>query len=85
MTVDPNRNIADKVMVVGNRPLHLSRKVLETDTLYRYHRIDARNTAAAIAFAAFAAEPDDILIVTPSDHILMEAYETAIQEQLKSI
>jgi mannose-1-phosphate guanylyltransferase len=35
-----------------------------------------RNTAAAIAFAT-----DDILIVTPSDHIIddIEAYETAIQ------
>jgi mannose-1-phosphate guanylyltransferase len=61
----------------------VSRKVLETNTLYRYHRIDARNTAAAIAFAAFAADPDDILIITPSDHILMEAYETAIQEAVE--
>jgi mannose-1-phosphate guanylyltransferase len=41
-----------------------------------------RNTAAAIAFAAFAADPNDILIVTPSDHIIdeMEAYNAAITE-----
>ena len=31
-----------------------------------------RNTAAAIAFAAFASHPDDVLIVTPSDHIIGE-------------
>ncbi|WP_413999320.1 mannose-1-phosphate guanylyltransferase [Flavobacterium sp. W1B] len=83
MTVDRNRNIADKVMVVGNIDnCHLSRQVLEkTNTAY----IDIiestpRNTAAAIAFAAFASDPDDILIVTPSDHIIdeMEEYETAI-------
>src|SRR5690606_3369648 len=29
-----------------------------------------RNTAAAIAFAALAVEPEDILIVTPSDHMI---------------
>jgi mannose-1-phosphate guanylyltransferase len=44
-----------------------------------------RNTAAAIAFAAFAADPDDILIITPSDHIIDDriAYESAIQEALE--
>jgi mannose-1-phosphate guanylyltransferase len=33
----------------------------------------------------FAADPDDILIITPSDHIIddMEAYETAIQEAVE--
>ncbi|TDE29167.1 mannose-1-phosphate guanylyltransferase [Flavobacterium ranwuense] len=85
MTVDRNRTIADTVMVVGNIDnCHLSKKVLEkTNTSY----IDIvestpRNTAAAIAFAAFASDPDAILIVTPSDHIIddMAAYETAIHE-----
>jgi mannose-1-phosphate guanylyltransferase len=32
--------------------------------------IHPRNTAATIAFAAFASAPDDLLIVTPSDHIV---------------
>ncbi|TDE51313.1 mannose-1-phosphate guanylyltransferase [Flavobacterium sp. GT3P67] len=85
MTVERNRIIADTVMVVGNIDnCHLSKKVLEkTNTSY----IDIvestpRNTAAAIAFAAFASDPDAILIVTPSDHIIddMAAYETAIHE-----
>jgi mannose-1-phosphate guanylyltransferase len=41
-----------------------------------------RNTAAAIAFAAFASSPDDVLIITPSDHIidLMDNYNKAIDE-----
>jgi mannose-1-phosphate guanylyltransferase len=43
-----------------------------------------RNTAAAIAFAAFASNPDDILIITPSDHIIdkMDDYNNAIQEAI---
>ena len=88
MTVDRNRNIADKIMVVGNIDnCHLSRKILEkTNTSYTdIIESTPRNTAAAIAFAAFAADPDDILIVTPSDHIIgdMEEYETAIQEAVE--
>lgn len=88
MTVDRNRNIADKVMVVGNIDnCHLSRKVLEKTNTEYIDIIEStpRNTAAAIAFAAFAAEPDAILIVTPSDHIIdeMEAYETAIEEAVE--
>ncbi|WP_367757254.1 mannose-1-phosphate guanylyltransferase [Flavobacterium sp. WC2430] len=85
MTVDRNRNIADKVMVVGNIDnCHLSRNVLEKSNTAYVDIIEStpRNTAAAIAFAAFASEPDDILIVTPSDHIIdeMEMYEDAINE-----
>ncbi|MFT5253947.1 MAG: mannose-1-phosphate guanylyltransferase, partial [Flavobacteriales bacterium] len=88
MTVDRNRNIADKVMVVGNIDnCHLSRKVLEKTNTEYIDIIEStpRNTAAAIAFAALAADPKDILIVTPSDHIIddIEAYETAIQEAVE--
>lgn len=88
MTVDRNRNIADKVMVVGNIDnCHLSRRVLEKTNTEYIDIIEStpRNTAAAIAFAAFAAASDDILIVTPSDHIIddMKAYETAIEEAVE--
>ena len=88
MTLDRNRNIADKVMVVGNiHTCHLSRKILEKTSTSYIDIIEStpRNTAAAIAFAAFAADPDDILIVTPSDHIIddMAEYETAIQEAIE--
>jgi mannose-1-phosphate guanylyltransferase len=88
MTVDRNRTIADKVMVVGNVDnCHLSRKILEkTNTEYTdIIESTPRNTAAAIAFAAFAADPDDILIITPSDHIIDDrvAYERAIQEAVE--
>jgi mannose-1-phosphate guanylyltransferase len=88
MTVDRNRNVADKVMVVGNIDnCHLSRKVLEKTNTEYIDIIEStpRNTAAAIAFASFAAGPDDILIVTPSDHIIddMTAYQAAVEEAVE--
>lgn len=88
MTVDRNRNIADNMMVVGNIDnCHLSRKILEKTGTSYIDIIEStpRNTAAAIAFAAFAADPEAILIVTPSDHIISDtaAYETAIQEAIE--
>ncbi len=83
MTVDRNSHLVNQVMVVGNVDnCHLSRKVLDKTKTPYVDIIEAtpRNTAAAIAFAAFAAQPDDLLLVTPSDHIIdsMEVYHQAI-------
>lgn len=83
MTVARNSHLVDQVMVVGNIDnCHLSKKVLEKSQTSYIDIVEAtpRNTAAAIAFAAFAAQPQDILIVTPSDHFIdkMEAYNSAI-------
>jgi mannose-1-phosphate guanylyltransferase len=41
-----------------------------------------RNTAPAIAMAALAADPDDILLVVPSDHLIddAQAYEAALKK-----
>lgn len=83
MTVQRNRLFADDVTVVGSKDnAHLSREVLAAAALAYVDIVEAvpRNTAAAIAFAAFAAAPDDILIVTPSDHIIEddEAYSQAM-------
>jgi mannose-1-phosphate guanylyltransferase len=85
MTVDRNSHLAHKVMVVGNVDNHhLSGKVMDKTKTSYVNIVEAtpRNTAAAIAFAAFASDPDDILIITPSDHIIekMEDYNKAINE-----
>lgn len=87
MTVDRNSHLADKVMVVGNVDNHnLSKKVMDKSKTAYVNIVEAtpRNTAAAIAFAAFASNSDDILIVTPSDHIIenMEDYNIAISEAI---
>lgn len=84
MTLDRNQSLVDDVIVVGNKDnFHLSQKVLEKAKVSAMDIVEAtpRNTSAAIAFAAFAAEPDDILIVTPSDHVIegQAAYEAAIK------
>lgn len=88
MTVDRNRSLVDTVMVVGNTDnSHLSKKVLEKSATPYVDIVEAtpRNTAAAIAFAAFASDPNTILIVTPSDHIIdkMERYEQSIKEAVE--
>jgi mannose-1-phosphate guanylyltransferase len=85
MTVDRNSHLANKVMVVGNVDNHhLSGKVMDKSKTSYVNIVEAtpRNTAAAIAFAAFASDREDVLIITPSDHIidLMDNYNNAINE-----
>lgn len=85
MTAERNQDFADKVIVVGSRDnCHLSKEMMEKNEVVYLDIVEAvpRNTAAAIAFAAFAAEPDDILVVTPSDHIIegADAYRLAMEE-----
>ena len=87
MTLDRNSHLVDQVMVVGNIDnCHLSKKVLDKSQTVYIDIVEAtpRNTAAAIAFAAFAAQPDDILIVTPSDHIIENslAYDSAVKDAI---
>ena len=88
MTVERNRTLVDQVMVVGNSDnCHLSRHILEKSNTPYIDIVEStpRNTAAAIAFAALASDPEAILIVTPSDHIIgdMEYYNKAIQEAVE--
>jgi len=83
-TIRRNTAFCDQVLVVGNRDnFELSRKDLVSAGISDYVEvIEAcpRNTAAAIAFAAFAAQPEDVLFVTPSDHLINsdETYSTAV-------
>jgi len=43
-----------------------------------------RNTAAAITFAAFGADPEDILLVAPSDHLIKNEglYKQSVEEAI---
>jgi mannose-1-phosphate guanylyltransferase len=86
MTVDRNRNVADKVMVVGNDNCHLSRKYwkkqIQNTLISSNRRQEIRLQPLRLPLCRC---PDDILIITPSDHIIddMEAYETAIEEAVE--
>jgi mannose-1-phosphate guanylyltransferase len=87
MTVERNANLADKVIVVGNVDnCHLTEKVMNKLGKPYVNIVEStpRNTAAAIAFAAFASQPDDVLIVTPSDHIIdeMQEYNKAMEKAI---
>jgi mannose-1-phosphate guanylyltransferase len=88
MTAERNSLVAEKLIVVGSKDnCHLSREILENSNVQYLDIVEAvpRNTAAAIAFAAFAAEPDDILIITPSDHVIdgEATYKQAINEAVE--
>lgn len=88
-TIIRNKDICDELIVVGNVDnYHLSRKALKDLGIEKYHEVievTPRNTAAAIAFAAFKANHEDILLVSPSDHLIEDAdiYRTAIEEAIE--
>ena len=84
-TILRNKDLTDGLLVVGNADNHvLSVHQLEgLEIPSKSYIIEAcpRNTAAAIAFAAFSVSPDDLLLITPSDHLIADgkAYAEAIQ------
>lgn len=43
-----------------------------------------RNTAPAVAIAAFAADPEEVLLVVPSDHLIedQKAYEASVEKAI---
>ena len=86
LTAERSKMLVDRIMVVGNKDNYLLSQadMMRAGVNEFTEIIEAapRNTAAAIAFAAFAAQPDDILLVTPSDHIITNesAYADALSE-----
>jgi mannose-1-phosphate guanylyltransferase len=88
-TVLRNRECCDHVLIVGNCDNYeLSRIDLEKAGEKHYREIIEacpRNTAAAIAFAALASQPEDILFVTPSDHLIqsVDSYRDAVNRAIQ--
>lgn len=87
-TVARNLYISDKTIIVGNIENHkMSNAIMSKFDIPFTHIVEAlpRNTAAAIAFAAFASEPEDILLITPSDHIIDgdDFYDSALQKAIQ--
>lgn len=87
LTIKRNQKISTDLMVIGNKDNeNLSQKILEklNTPCLKITEALPRNTAAAIAFAALAVEKDDVLIITPSDHLIqrMDEYEDAIQRAI---
>lgn len=89
LAVNRNSSFADQLIVVGNKGNRdLSEADLKKLNISDYIDIieaTPRNTAPAIAFAAFSARPEDILLVTPADHIIKEGpdYDKAVQTAIE--
>ena len=86
-TVARNENSTNKMIVVGNiENYKMSNEIMLKFDKPFTHIVEAvpRNTAAAIAFAAFASNPDDVLLITPSDHVIegSDLYDTALKHAI---
>ncbi len=88
LAVKRNAPFSDGLVVVGNKGNRdLSEKSLHKLKIENYTDIveaTPRNTAPAISFAAFAVQREDILLITPADHIITEGpeYSSAIKEAI---
>ena len=72
-TILRNQAITNSVLVVGNKDNYAkSISVLQKIGVEAQNVVEStpRNTAAAIAFAALHSNPEDILLISPSDHII---------------
>ncbi|WP_317129901.1 mannose-1-phosphate guanylyltransferase [Psychroflexus aestuariivivens] len=84
LCIERNAGLVDAGIIVGNKDNYKhSRTQASGDYGFNYDEIIEavpKNTAAAIAFAALATNPEDLLLVTPADHVIDagENYEKAI-------
>lgn len=88
LTAERNSGLCASALVLGNIDNYkLSENALNEISLESYQQVveaTPRNTAAAIAFASLAVDYEDILIVTPSDHLIenQDEYNKSITEAI---
>ena len=85
LTVDRNSKVCDSQFIVSNAEQYF----LALDQLEELHKDKnkyllepvGRNTAPAIALACLALEPEELVLVTPSDHLIKDedAYAKVLQ------
>jgi mannose-1-phosphate guanylyltransferase len=87
-TLCRNVPFSERILIVTNRE-HYFLALDQTETLENISfeptfilEEEGKNTAAAIALAALECEEDEILFVTPSDHLIKadESYDEALRE-----
>ncbi|PHR58378.1 MAG: mannose-1-phosphate guanylyltransferase/mannose-6-phosphate isomerase [Arcobacter sp.] len=85
LTVKRNKDICDQQFIVSNAEQYfLAVDQLEESSLSQNKFLlepVGRNTAPAIALACFALDKDEIVLVTPSDHLIKD--ETSYKHVLK--
>lgn len=83
-----NNIICNDLLIVGNesnRDLSVQNlDAINENNFKEIVEVTPRNTAAAIAFAAFSLDPDAIMLVTPSDQVVTgeKEYERSILEAI---
>lgn len=85
LTVERNSSVCHQQLIVSNAEQYF----LALDQLEEINRINSqyilepigRNTAPAIALACMALDPSEIVLVTPSDHLIkdLNAYQKVLQ------
>ncbi|CAM2808862.1 mannose-1-phosphate guanylyltransferase/mannose-6-phosphate isomerase [Helicobacter burdigaliensis] len=86
LTLERNLKICSQALVVSNEEqyflaLEQAQDYLKDEKVKFYLETSARNTAAAITLACLSLEKDEIVLVTPSDHLIKD--EKAYQEVVK--
>ena len=75
-TVERNKTIVDEFMLITNESqtsqAEKQLKTLDIDSVQKIIEPVGRNTAPAIALAALSLSENDILLVTPSDHMISD-------------
>ena len=72
-TIARNKEIADDILVISNvNMLHLAKAQLEAEGVKGRYLLEpiGRNTAPALGLGALMVDPDDIIMVTTSDHVI---------------
>lgn len=85
LTVNRNKELCSKQLIVSNvEQYFLALDQLNEIGAHESHYLlepTARNTAPAIALACLSRDPDEIVLVTPSDHLIKnhEAYRSVVE------
>lgn len=92
LTVERNNKLCDSNFIISNTEQYfLAIDQLEEDKKYNFENAKfllepvGRNTAPAIALACFDLDPNEIVLVTPSDHLIKDEaeYEKVLMEAQK--
>jgi mannose-1-phosphate guanylyltransferase len=85
-TIERHLNLADSYSIIVNQaqlPICQEQVLKSLNSITRFLvEPVGRNTAAAIALAAFDSDPEEILLVLPSDHLIAEQslYESCVKK-----
>jgi len=84
LTVERNKSVCDQQMIVSNTEQYFlaidQLEELNSDNNRYVLEPVGRNTAPAIALACMALDPEEIVLVTPSDHLIknVSAYKSVL-------